>query len=209
MVAWRDSNIIIAKAQAEQKAAALEPQDRAIFEQVARQTEKFSTCSANFSLIRTHCTPGFTEVQLQDAIESGAVLLAPPSQAEIQQWHAEEAERLAPIVTDAQRNWSDNAYGRNQMLQKVRALPLDNLRERVRVIEENRRLASMSPEDLKKVAAGQRVEQRTQVVQQSFGHRPLPADIDAQAIVKASKHQLRDMVRLYGSEQINDRLRQR
>lgn len=95
------------------------------------------------------------------------------------------------------------------MLRKVLALPIQNLRERVQVIEQNRALASMSTEDLKAVSRGQRVEQRTQVVQQSHGHRPLPADIDAQAIVKASKHQLRDWVRLYGSQQINDRLRQR
>jgi hypothetical protein len=207
--AWLVTQSILYRQAEQKKADAFEPQDRAIFEQVARKTEKFSCIEANFVLARRHLTPGFTALQLQDAYESGALMLSPPSQAEIQQWHAEEAELLAPVVVDAQRNWSEDKYGREQMLRKVRELPIDNLRERVRVIEENRRLASMSTEDLKKHAAGQRTEQRTQVVQQSHGHRPVPPDITAEVLKKADASRLRDLVRLYGSAALTEILKQR
>jgi hypothetical protein len=49
---------------------------------LARKMENFSRCAANFSLARKHLTPGFREIELQDAVESGALMLAPPSQAE-------------------------------------------------------------------------------------------------------------------------------
>jgi hypothetical protein len=207
--AWRDTNIILANQKEEQKAAALLPQDKQVFDQLARKMEKFSTCEANFSLVRMHLGVGFREIELQDAVESGALLMVPPSQAELDQWHAEEIERLAPVIVDAQRNWTDNAYGRNQMLAKVRILPLDNLRERVQVIEQNRKLASLSTEDLKKVSRGERVEQRTQVVQQSHGHRPVPPDITAEVLKKADASRLRDLVRLYGSAALTEILKQR
>jgi hypothetical protein len=207
--AWRETDIILHRQAEQRKADAFEPQDRAAFEQVARQTEKFSCNAANFSLARTHLTPGFTALQLQDAYESGALMLSPPSQAEIQQWHAEEAELLAPVVVDAQRNWTEDKYGRNQMLAKVRELPIENLRERVQVIEQNRKLASLYTDDLKAVSRGERVEQRTQVVQQSHGHRPIPPDITADVLKKADASRLRDLVRLYGSTALTEILKQR
>jgi hypothetical protein len=207
--AWRETDIILHRQAEQLKADALEPQDRAVFEALARKMEKFSTCDANFSLVRKHLGVGFQEINLQDAVESGAVLLVPPSQAELDHWHAEEAERLAPIVVDAQRNWSEDKYGHEQMLRKVLALPIQNLRERVQVIEQNRALASMSTEDLKAVSRGQRTEQRTQVVQQSHGHRPVPPDITAEVLKKADASRLRDLVRLYGSAALTEILKQR
>jgi hypothetical protein len=114
----------------QRRADALLPQDKATFEHAAKTSRLFSACQANLSLARKHLSPGFREVDLRDAFQSG-LMLTPPTTQETAQWDAEEIERLAPVIVDAQRNWSEDKYGRNQMLQKVRALPLDNLRERV------------------------------------------------------------------------------
>jgi hypothetical protein len=218
--AWRDTNIILAKQKAEQQAAALEPQDRAIFEQLARKTEQFSTCAANFSLVRTHCTPGFTEVQLQDAIESGAVLLAPPSQAEIAQWHGEEVERLAPFVVDAMRQWVTlgphgstipDVRGREQALASIKKQSITTVRQQVAAIEHNRALAGKSTEELKAIAKTE-TEQKVQAVQaQSFQGTPLPAHLtgdEVRRIGTTSTEQFRQLVKRYGSAPVTARLRE-
>jgi hypothetical protein len=76
----------------------------------------------------------------------------------MQQREDAERDRLADIVVDAMRSWRvqtnteavvRDEYGRSQALNKLKHLPLEELRSRVEVIENNRALAAKSLEELK------------------------------------------------------------
>jgi hypothetical protein len=87
----------------------------------------------------------------------GGLALAPnaPEIAKqlMQQREDAERDRLADIVVDAMRSWRvqtntgavvRDEYGRSQALNKLKHLPLQELRSRVEVIENNRALAAKS-----------------------------------------------------------------
>jgi len=67
-----------------------ESQDRKIFGQAARSL-RFGENEANFQLIRSVIGPNFTEYRIQEAIDSNAVALSPPTQQELNEWNREQA----------------------------------------------------------------------------------------------------------------------
>ena len=67
-----------------------ESQDRKIFGQAARSL-RFGENEANFQLIRSVIGPNFTEYRIQEAIDSNAVALSPPTESEIASWNREQA----------------------------------------------------------------------------------------------------------------------
>jgi hypothetical protein len=106
-------------------------------------------------------------------------------------------------------------YGRSQALNKLKYLPLEELRSRVEVIEHNRALAVKSLEELKAQTAQERQEQRQAYVAGS-GKPPLPefntvtnermdkAYLLRLANINPSKY--RDLVLRHGSHAITLRL---
>jgi len=66
-----------------------ESQDRKIFGQAARSF-RFGENEANFQLIRSVIGPHFTEYRIQEAIDSNAVALSPPTESEIASWNREQ-----------------------------------------------------------------------------------------------------------------------
>jgi hypothetical protein len=100
----------------------------------------------------------------------------------MQQREDAERDRLADIVVDALRSWRVQTntgavvcdeYGRSQALNKLKHLPLQELRSRVEVIEHNRALGAKSKEELKAQTAQDRRERRQAFVA-SGGKPPLP-----------------------------------
>jgi len=67
-----------------------ESQDRQTFGQAARAL-RFGENEANFQLLRSAIGPNFTEYRIQEAIDSNAVALSPPTESEIASWNREQA----------------------------------------------------------------------------------------------------------------------
>jgi len=66
----------------------VEAKDRDVFAQAARANGNFGTHESNFKLLRDTLGAGFSEDQINQAIRSNAVRLAPPSQEQKDEWAA-------------------------------------------------------------------------------------------------------------------------
>jgi hypothetical protein len=143
---------------------------------------------ANFEMVREAIDDQAQDFNVENVMAMlfrGGLALAPnaPEIANelMQQREDAERDRLAEMVVDAMRSWRvqtnsgavvRDEYGRSQALNKLKHLPLEELRSRVEVIEHNRALAAKSQEELKAQTVQERQEQRQAYV--GSGKPPLP-----------------------------------
>jgi hypothetical protein len=156
--------------QAEQNQQATERKKFALFVGAAKaataQGVNVAPNQANYELIKGAIfeeARDFNSGNVLDMIFHGGLSLAPNDHAVanalVQQREDQERDRLAEIVVGAMRSWRTQGpggsivpdeYGRNQALKQVREFSLEDLRDRVKVIEHNRFLAGRPTEDLLK-----------------------------------------------------------
>lgn len=165
------------KAEAE---AAL-PRDRETFSEATRRF-RISPVQANFALIREVLGPGFTLYQLQEAIRSKSIHLAPVSQAELDEWAAQSIEE------------------RNTELFRIAEEDPAKLRRIVREEAEARR-AQQHQQELEAADAARKARDIAR------GYPPLPPEISKDVIKQASTERLKDLIRKYGNDALTNRLR--
>jgi hypothetical protein len=185
---------------------------------------------ANFEILREAIDDQAQDFNVENVMTMlfrGGLALA-PNASEIanqlmQQCEDAERNRLADIVVDAMQSWRVQTntgavrddYGRSQALNKLKHLPLEELRSRVEVIEHNRALAAKSLEELKAQTEQGRQQQHKARVAAS-GKPPLPEfnTVTNERIDKAyllrlantNPNKYRDLVLRHGSHAITLRL---
>jgi hypothetical protein len=230
-----DSEPFAQLVQEEQKHHATEQKNFALFLGCAKaataQGLNVAPNRPNFEMVREAIDDQAQDFNVENVMAMlfrGGLALAPnaPEIAKqlMQQREDTERDRLADIVVDAMRNWRvqtnteaivRDEYGRSQALNKLKHLPLQELRSRVEVIENNRALAAKSLEELKAQTEQDRQRQHQARVVAS-GKPPLPefntvtnermdkAYLLRLANINPSKY--RDLVLRHGSHAITLRL---
>jgi citrate synthase len=179
--------------QQEQKYHAVEQKNFALFVECAKaataQGLNVAPNRANFEMVREAIDDQAQDFNVENVMAMlfrGGLPLAPNAmeiaKQLMQQREDAERDRLADIVVDAMRSWRvqtntgavlRDEYGRSQALNKLKYLPLEELRSRVEVIEHNRALAAKSLEELKAQTEQDR-QQRHQARVAASGKPPLP-----------------------------------
>jgi hypothetical protein len=187
---------------------------------------------ANFEIVREAIDDQPQDFNVENVISMlfrGGLTLAPnaPEIAKqlMQQREDAERDRLADIVVDAMRSWRVQTntgavvldeYGRSQALNKLKYLPLEELRSRVEVIQHNRALAAKSKDELKAQTAQERQERRQAYVAGS-GKPPLPEftpqneRIDRSYLLKlanVNRAEFADLVKRHSAAAVTARLNQ-
>jgi hypothetical protein len=171
---------------AEQKA--LLEADRKTFQVAARNLQSFSLIEANFSLIRSTLGPGFSEYDIQQAIQANAISLSPPTEEEMIEWTrlAIEAHNLKLLNSD-----------------------LPTLRKLTR--EAGARGPAPAPPDETQKA---RAEERND----GFAYPPLPDELliegrqellDSRYLKRCPREVFKFLLKRYGSQQITEALNTR
>lgn len=183
-LSWQSADVVNPAKQAEAQRKQL-VEDRRVFEEAAKATELYSVSEANFSLIREKLGSPFNGYHIKLAIDAGHVLVFPPSSEELQKWRSEkQQERQSYLINQA------------------------------------------SPEELRAVARQEASQNRQAAVQTAFereleqglirditiGKMPrLPETwngevLDKNFIRRASADTLKQIMRRFGSAQLNARL---
>jgi hypothetical protein len=163
--------------------------DRETFREAARSLQSFGLNEANFNVIRSTLGPNFTGHSIQQALDSNAINLSPPTQEVLNEWTREAIE----------------AHN-----QRLRSADLSTLRRLTR--EAGARIADSRPamDETQRVRAASRND--------GFAYPPLPEEIrigdrdevlDAAFLLRADASTLRFLIKRYGSEQVTEALRTR
>jgi hypothetical protein len=157
---------------AELKAQKYEVEERRLFAIAAEQL-RIANNDANYRLVRESLIRidgvGLSWrniAEIQSLIEQGRLSFAPGTPADQQRWSEQdqiaveqEVERLAEFIVDA-RVWKTyvggrevfDTFGRSRELARLKRLPLAALQQKAQAIEHERRLRSMSTEELRAAA---------------------------------------------------------
>ena len=162
--------------------------DRKTFEDVARSLQ-FSLNGANINVIRSTLGSNFTEYSIREAIGSNALQLSPPTQEELTEWYREAVEahnqRLLSLDIPSLRKLAREAGARGP------AAPELDETQRVRQAEQNAGAEyPILPDEYRDEAGVEHV-------------------LNAEFIRRCSSQTLRFLMKKYGSEQINNLLRER
>jgi hypothetical protein len=223
----------------EQKRQATDQQQFVMFVGAARaataQGVNVAPNRANYEMVRSAIDDQAQDFNIENVMAMlfrGGLELAPNAlevaNALVQERDDAERDRLAEIVVDAMRSWRTqhrvsgsivrDEYGREQALKKIKQLSLDELRAKAQVIEYNRKLASMSPSDLKAQAEQDRQEQHRSQGGALNGKPPLPETnqygerIDSAYLVRISNTNLdlfKRLVLKHGYQNVTNRIQGR
>jgi len=154
--------------------------------EAAKANGNFGASEANLSLVRDALGAGFTEYQINQAIRSNAVRLAPPSEEERQQWAAEAQE---------------------QEQQRLRNLNTRELKTEVSAGFEQRRAQAAQAEADRVLKAKEEADQLAggypELPEFFKGHR-----VDRAFFVKkCSREELKFLVQKFGAANVEKRIR--
>lgn len=163
--------------------------DRQTFSDAAKTLRSFGMNDANFNVIRRTLGAGFSVYQIQQMVAANGAILSPATQSEQDEWEraATEAENLRLLSMDipSLRKLAREAGARGP------AAPEPDETQRVRAIEKQDGTVYPSLPD-------------------EFRDGNGPEEVlNAEFIKKCSKETLRLLIKRYGSDQINELLRNR
>lgn len=163
------------------------PIDRALFSQAARDSGQFSDCDSNFKLVRERLGAGFRADVLVALATSGTIMLAPPSQEEVNQWRQDKIARY--------ESWK-KTEATTEQLRQVAKVENEVRAEQQKLSAFERELQSGY---LREVIQGGKAK-----LPATWNGQPL----DPTFIRKASKEVLTQIIRKHGSTQLSARLHQ-